>query len=63
MNNKGFTLIELLMVVAIIGVLSAIAIPFFHGYRMKTYNASAVSDLKAAHATLEAFYADKGLYP
>ncbi len=44
-NTKGFTIIELLLVVAIIGVLSAIAIPQFSAYRERSFNAVAVSDL------------------
>jgi len=45
-NQKGFTLIELMIVIAIIGILAAIAIPQFNTYRIKGYNASALSDAK-----------------
>ena len=62
-NQKGFTLIELLIVVAIIAILAAIAIPQFSSYRQKAYNSSAVSDLKNAKTSLEAFYADMTYYP
>jgi len=62
-NRKGFTLIELLIVVAIIGILAAIAIPQFSAYRAKAYNAAAQSDLKNTKTNLESYFADNQLYP
>ncbi len=62
-NQKGFTLIELLIVVAIIGILAAIAIPQFSAYRAKAYNSSAQSDLKNMKTGMEAFMADNQSYP
>jgi len=62
-NQKGFTLIELLIVVAIIGILAAIAIPQFAAYRQKAFNSSAQSDLRNTKTNLEAFYADFYEYP
>ena len=62
-GEKGFTLIELLIVVAIIGILAAIAIPQFSAYRQRAYNSAAQSDLKNAKTALEAFYADYQQYP
>ena len=62
-SKKGFTLIELLIVVAIIGILAAIAIPQFASYRMKSYNTAAASDIKNAKTTLEAYYSDQTYYP
>lgn len=62
-GEKGFTLIELLIVVAIIGILAAIAIPQFSKYRQKAYNSAAQSDLKNAKTAFEAFYADNQQYP
>ncbi len=55
-NQKGFTLIELLIVVAIIGILAAIAIPQFSSYRQKAYNSAAQSDLKNMKTGMEAFH-------
>jgi prepilin-type N-terminal cleavage/methylation domain-containing protein len=57
-NEKGFTLIELLIVVAIIGILAAIAIPQFAAYRIRGYNSSAQSDIRNLNTTESAFYAD-----
>lgn len=58
MNKKGFTLIELLIVVAIIAILAAIAIPQFSQYRIKGYNASANTDLRNIRTSEEALFAD-----
>ena len=62
-NREGFTLIELLIVVAIIGILAAVAIPQFSSYRAKAYNSAATSDLKNAKTTLESYFADNQKYP
>jgi prepilin-type N-terminal cleavage/methylation domain-containing protein len=61
-NRKGFTLIELLIVVVIIGILAAIAIPKFANTKEKAYIASMKSDLKNLVGTQESVFADSGKY-
>jgi len=61
-NTKGFTLIELLIVVVIIGILAAIAIPQFASTKKKAFDATAKSDVRNAMSAMEAYYADYQLY-
>ena len=57
-GQKGFTLIELMIVIAIIGILAAIAIPQFVSYRHKGYNTKAKSELKNYYTACQAYLAD-----
>ena len=61
-NEKGFTLIELMIVIAIIGILAAIAIPQFSAYRKRSYNSAAQADLRNAATAQEAYYVDHQSY-
>ncbi len=61
-SQKGFTLIELLIVVAIIGILAAIAIPQFAAYRERAFNSAAQSDLRNFKTAMEADYSDNFEY-
>ena len=61
-KNEGFTLIELMIVIAIIGILAAIAIPQFSAYRVRSFNAAANADLRNAATAQEAFYVDNSRY-
>ena len=57
-TKKGFTLIELLIVVVIIGILAAIAIPKFANTKEKAYIASMKSDLRNLITAQEAYFSD-----
>ena len=62
MRKDGFTLIELMIVIAIIGILAAIAIPQFSSYRIRSHNSLALSDLRNAGSSQEAYYTDNERY-
>ena len=61
-KNEGFTLIELMIVIAIIGILAAIAIPQFSAYRTRSYNSAAEADIRNAATAQEAYYVDNQTY-
>ncbi len=62
MNRKGFTLIELLIVIVIIGILAAIAIPKFANTKSKAYVTAMKSDLRNLVSAEESLFSDSARY-
>lgn len=62
-DAKGFSLLELLVVVAIIGLLAAIAIPQFLSYRAHAVDSQMKSDLKNAALAMDSYFAENKVYP
>jgi type IV pilus assembly protein PilA len=62
-TTAGFTLIELLIVIAIVGLLAAIATPQFISYRKQGIDSQLKSDLRNAAVAVESYYAKQSAYP
>ena len=59
MNESGFTLVELMIVVAIIGILAAVAIPNFQRYQAKARQSEAKLQLSAAYTAMQSFIGER----
>ena len=61
-EQSGFTLIELLIVLVIIGILLAIAVPSYLGFKDRANNTAAEANVRAGVPAVEAYYASNGTY-
>ena len=61
-TDAGFTLVELLIVLAILGILLAIAVPSYLGFTHRATDATAKANLRAALPSVEAYYTDNKTY-
>ena len=62
-KQSGFTIVELLIVIVVIGILAGLVITTFNGIQQKARDTERETDVKAIHAQVEAFWAQKGYYP
>lgn len=62
MNKRAFSLIELLVVVTIIGILAAIALPQFNSFKTRAYDAKAESTLRSIITAEEAYFVDNNTF-
>jgi len=62
-NQQGFTLIELMIVVAIIGILAAIALPAYQDYTARSQMAEAMSLASGARTAVTEYYTSEGAFP
>ncbi len=62
MGQAGFSLIELMVVIAVIGILAAVAIPQFTSYRTRSLNSAAIADLRNAATAQDAYHIEHQTY-
>lgn len=62
-GQKGFTLVELMIVIAIIGILAAIAVPQFTRYRARSFNTVALADGRTVKLEAQGHYSEYSVFP
>ena len=61
--SSGFTLIELLIAIAIIGILAAVAVPFYEGYKIKAKLAEVENAMSTVASSISSFYQENNTWP
>ena len=62
-RHRGFTIVELMLIVALVGILAAVALPFYRGYQERIRIAQATSDIRFMSALATNFWNDNHAYP
>ncbi len=62
-RSRGFTLIEVLSVVGLLGILTLVALPFYHGYKERVRVSQAISDINMMSASVQHYWDDNHAYP
>ena len=62
-RSQGFTIVELLIVIVVIGILATLVIVTFSGIQQKARDSQRQTDINALASHIEAYYAQKGVYP
>ncbi len=62
-HSLGFTLVEIMIVVAIVGLLAAMALPSFQKARINSQNAAFMNDLRIVEGAINAYFMDMRAYP